>query len=283
MNDVNDKSNKPAYNLSEFEMPAQRPGGPGDRLFASLRRRIKPQDDPMRSDKVQSEGTQMVTDGRQPTERLAGELPLDTSLAPEVLLERLRMNALMAHQHAVGRGDALVEILRRTIAQMEKTHNRIQNMSTALFVAGMVMIAAGIYGAVFGGQGQGVWAALLGGVGGVTAVVATFYTTPVEKISDSITDLVKLETAFLGYIRVIGELDSAFQMQYLDILAGSRQLSLDSVINDTTGQMKEIMEHTMMLIDKYLGGDNKAMEALKEQAGAMDKRLQALEGKETSG
>lgn len=222
----------------------------------------------------------MATDGRGSSDRLAGELPLDPSLPPEVLLERLRMNALMAHQHAVGRGDALVEILRRTIAQVEKTHNRIQNMSTALFVAGLVMIAAGIFGVVFGGQGGEVWAALLGGAGGVTAVVATFYTAPVEKISDSITDLVKLETAFLGYIRVIGELDSAFQMQYLDILTGSRELTLDNVVNDTTGQMKEIMEHTLMLIDKYLGGDNKAMEALKEQAEGMDKRLQALEGKE---
>lgn len=221
----------------------------------------------------------MANDGKTSAERLAGELPLDPSLSPDVLLERLRMNALMAHQHAVGRGDALVEILRRTIAQMEKTHNRIQNMSTALFIAGLVMIAAGVAGVLFGGQGGEVWAALLGGAGGVTAVVATFYTTPVEKISDSITDLVKLETAFLGYIRVIGELDSAFQMQYLDILAGSRQLSLDNVVNDTTTQMKEIMSHTMELIDKYLSGDNKAMEELKAQAEDMEKRLKSLEGK----
>jgi hypothetical protein len=212
-------------------------------------------------------------------ERLAGELPLDPNLPPDQLLERLRMNALMAHQHSVGRGDTLVDILRDTIQQMEKANNRTQNMSIALFVSGLVLIAAAVYFALFAGQGMSAWAALMGGAGGLTALVATFYTAPLQKISASIKTLVKLETAFLGYIRVIGELDSAFQMQYLDILAGSRKLTLDQVINDTTSQMKEIMQLTMELIDKYVGDDAEALSALQKQTEEMEKRLKVLEGK----
>ncbi|HSG25245.1 MAG TPA: hypothetical protein VLA32_03945 [Anaerolineales bacterium] len=178
-------------------------------------------------------------------------LPLDPTLSRETLLENLKINALSAHQKSVGRGDELVSILRNTIEQVEKTHNRVQNMSTILFVTGLLMIAAGIYGVVFGSQGQEIWSALLGGTGGVAAVVATFYTSPIEKISASIINLVKLETAFLGYIRVIGELDSAFQLRYLDILSGENE-NFELVVTQTTDQVKDIMKETIRLIDRYV-------------------------------
>lgn len=178
-------------------------------------------------------------------------LPLDPELDREELLQNLKINALSAHQTSVGRGDELVSILRKTIEQVEKTHNRVQNMSTILFITGLVMIATGIYGIVFGGEGQEIWSALLGGTGGVAAVVATFYSSPIEKISASIINLVKLETAFLGYIRVIGELDSAFQLRYLDILSGDSS-SFEIVVNQTTDQVKDIMKETIRLIDRYV-------------------------------
>ena len=194
----------------------------------------------------------MAKDTKPQSEWDSGLLPLDPDLPPEELLRNLRINALSAHQQSVGRGDELVLILRQTIQQVEKTHNRVQNMSTILFGVGLVMIAAGVYGVVFGDQGQEIWAALLGGTGGVAAVVATFYSAPIEKISASITNLVKLEIAFLGYIRVIGELDSAFQLRYLDILSGDKKESFELVVSQTTSKMKDIMTETIKLIDQYV-------------------------------
>ena len=117
----------------------------------------------------------------------------------------------------------------------------------------------------------------MGGAGGIAAIVATFYTTPVDKMAESISDLVKLEAAFLGYIRVIGEVDSAFQMQYLDILAGSDNVSLDQVINDTTSQMKDMMEHTLQLIDKYVVGSGHLFEELQEQSSELKSRMDKFE------
>ena len=195
---------------------------------------------------------------------------------PDDPLFKLRTAALEAHQRSVGRGDELVEILKRTIEQMEKSHNRVQNLSTVLFAAGLVMLAVGIYLVVAGRSDWG--GAILGGAGGLTALAATFWTAPLEKVSDSICDLVKLEAAFLGYIRVIGELDSAFQMQYLDILAGKSNLTLDRVINETTSQMKTIMEHTLSSIDKYVVGQGRALSELSKAVAESDRRLKALEG-----
>jgi hypothetical protein len=203
-------------------------------------------------------------------------LPLDPGMAPDELLQNLRMNALLAHQHSVGRGDELVQILKRTIGQMEKTHSRVQNMSTILFGAGLIIMAVAVGLIAFGGSGQEIWATLLGGTGGVATLVATFWTTPSEKLSDSISDLVKLEAAFLGYIRVIGEVDSAFQMQYLDILAGKGD-SLANVINQATKQMRDIMELTLELIDKYVVGQGQTLSELQKQLEEMEKRLKALE------
>ncbi len=216
---------------------------------------------------------------RKPSEaqgEFSGLLPLNLEMSPEDLLRNLRMNALLAHQHSVGRGDELVQILKRTIGQMEKTHSRVQNMSTILFGAGLIIMAVAVGLIAFGGSGQEIWAALLGGTGGVASLVATFWTAPSEKLSDSISDLVKLEAAFLGYIRVIGEVDSAFQMQYLDILAG-QDGSLSNVINDTMGLMKGIMELTLQLIDKHVVGQNHALSELQKQLDEMEKRLKALE------
>jgi hypothetical protein len=203
-------------------------------------------------------------------------LPLEPGMAREELLDRLRMNALLAHQYSVGRGDELVQILKRTIGQMEKTHSRVQNMSTILFGAGLVVLAAGVGLIAFGGRGQEIWAALLGGTGGLASLVATFWTAPSERLSDSISDLVKLEAAFLGYIRVIGEVDSAFQMQYLDILAG-QDGSLNNVINDTTTLMRSITDDTLQLIDRYVAGQGNALNALQKQLEEMKERLATLE------
>ena len=206
----------------------------------------------------------MAKNTKQQKEWMPGLLPLNPDLPREELLENLRINALSAHQQSVGRGDQLILILRQTIQQVERTHNRVQNMSTILFGAGLVMIAAGIYGIVFGEQGQGIWAALLGGTGGVAALVATFYSAPIEKISASITNMVKLETAFLGYIRVVGELDSAFQLRYLDILSGEDE-SFELVVNQTTENMKGIMQETIKLIDQYVTVQGDIPEKSKEK------------------
>ena len=201
-------------------------------------------------------------------------LPLEPEMPRDELLSNLRMNALLSHQISMGRGDELVQLLKRAITQMEKTHGRIQNMSTILFVAGLVLLATGVAMIAFGGSGQEVWAVLMGTTGGVTALAATFWTAPLDKMAESINDLVKLEVAFLGYIRVVGEIDSAFQMQYLDNLANENATPIDNVLNDTTAQMQKIMEHTLQLIDKHVVGQGKALSELQESVADMTEQFE---------
>ena len=90
-------------------------------------------------------------------------------------------------------------------------------MSTIFFVFGLLIIATGICVALFGDVGGEVWGSMFG-LGGITSAVSLFYTGPLNRIAQSVRDLVQLETAFLGYIRVIGEIDSAFQWNYLKLM-----------------------------------------------------------------
>lgn len=211
-------------------------------------------------------------------------LPLTPDMTPEQMLMTLRVNALKSHQVSMGRGDELVEILKRAVEQVERTHGRIQNLSTVLFVTGLAVLGFGLYQFGWGGEGGEVWGGLgLGAGGGIAALAATFWTAPLEKMSESVSDLVKLEAAFLGYIRVIGELDSAFQMQYLqtldkDVLGkGAGGIPLDQVMVTTSAQVKDMMRHTLESIDAFVAGPGSTMKALKAKAADFEEKLKKLE------
>jgi len=103
-------------------------------------------------------------------------LPIEPEMAPDEAMRRLQINALAAHQHSMGRGDQLVQMLQRTIAQVERTHNRVQYMSSALFFSGLVVLAAALV-AVLAGRDD-VWPAVLGTTGGISALAAFFWTAP---------------------------------------------------------------------------------------------------------
>ena len=194
-------------------------------------------------------------------------------------LEHLRLNALAVHQRSMGRGDELVQILQRTIAQVERTHNRIQTMNTVLFVTGIGVLIAGVTMVLTGRED--VWPPLLGAVGGISALAAVFWTAPLDKVSASVNDLVKLETAFLGYIRVIGEIDSGFQMQYLDIVQGNGNTgTLSQAIRDTTAQMKDLMRTTVELIDERISSPSSE---LRGELDSLRAKVQELENRSPQG
>lgn len=215
----------------------------------------------------------------------AGLLAIDPGLSPEEALKRLQINALAVHQRSMGRGDELIRILSETVQQLQRTHARVETISTILFAAGLIVFAVGV-GAVVAGR-EAVWATVIGGLGGVAAFAAVFWTGPIERISTSVADLVKLETAFLGYIRVIGEIDSFFQMQYLDILAdvgnGAGRTSLAQAIQNTTTQMTNIMTTTVSLIDAHLSVPSESLSELRKQIEDASGRLGKLEAAAAGG
>lgn len=179
----------------------------------------------------------------------------------------LQIAAIREHQIALGRGDTLVQLLLRTVHQLELATKRVQYMSLILFVAGLCVLAAGVYVSFFTNDRDG-WSVLLAGTGGIASVVAVFWTAPVEKITNSVTTLVKLETIFLGYIRVVGEVDSSFQMQYLHQLrtgafaetnpgyVGFSSAALAKAVEQATSQVQAVMEQSVRLLSADPASDH---------------------------
>ena len=195
------------------------------------------------------------------------------------LIKGLQAKAISAHQDSVGRGNQLVKLLLDAVTQLKGTHSRIQNMSAAFFILGIVIMGLGVFMALFGSAGKEVWGTILGAGGGLGAAVTMFYTGPLTKISNSVTNLIKLETAFLGYIRVVGEVDSAFQWQYLERLSGSQNVNIATIADATTRQMKEMMTHTMSLIDQYVAEETPSMTDLKRKLDEASAEIAALKAK----
>lgn len=199
-----------------------------------------------------------------------GDLSIDESV------DRLRINAIEAHQRSIGRGDALVVILERTIKQVERTHRRVLAMSGILFLTGIGVLVGGVAGVLAGRNSS--LSATLGALGGLSALAAVFWTAPLDRIAASVTDLVKLEAAFLGYIRVIGEIDSFFQMQYLDILRNPNgaHATLGQTIQNTTTQMCTMMKTTIELIDERVALPSNSVSAIRNELQALTKRVDAI-------
>lgn len=221
----------------------------------------------------------MVNGAPEENVRPVGLLAIESTMSPDEALGRLQINALAVHQRSMGRGDELIRILSETVRQLQRTHARVETISTILFAAGLLSFAVGV-GAVVAGRNE-VWGTLIGGLGGTAAFAAVFWTGPVERISTSVADLVKLETAFLGYIRVIGEIDSFFQMQYLDIISetgnGAGKTSLAQAIQNTTTQMQNIMSTTVTLIDDHMSLSSDSLAELRKTLDETRERLRKLE------
>ena len=77
----------------------------------------------------------------------------------------------------------------------------------------------------------------------------------------------------MGYIRVVGELDSAFQWQYLERLAGRTAIDISLISQSTTTSMKDIMSHTVQLIDQHVADETPSVMDLKQRMKEMGEQL----------
>lgn len=188
----------------------------------------------------------------------------------------LRTNAIMAHQISVGEGNKLIQLLERALKHMETTHKWLQYMNVMLFFIGLAVIVAGIV-LVFQGS-EVIDGLILSGGGGAVSLVTIFINAPMKRISTGITNLIQLETAFLGFIRAIGEVDSAFQWRYIETLFGKSKGRLDVNIDDTKGFMVDIVSTTMKLIDQYVGSV-KISEKSQQELKTVMQRINELEKK----
>lgn len=131
-------------------------------------------------------------------------------------------------------------------------------MHAGIFLLGIAMFAGTIFyylGTTTGATGQvdplSVPEALFGAAGGLAATyLGLFYKNPVDNIGNSVTRLVKVNVAFLGFMRQINQVDATFKQLFLD----SPGFSLDQMA-ETVNQIRTVVDQSLEKIQAYLTGD----------------------------
>lgn len=87
------------------------------------------------------------------------------------------------------------------------------------------------------------------GVAGGTAgvILGLFYKSPVNNIGKSVTRLVKINVAFLGYMRQINQIDATFKQLFLDMSAFSL-----AEMQETVNQIRVVVDQSLLNIQNYL-------------------------------
>lgn len=132
-------------------------------------------------------------------------------------------------------------------------------MHTGVFLLGIGLFAGSIlyYFGTSATSPEGVLSvpeALLGAGGGLVATyLGLFYKNPVDNIGSSVTSLVKVNVAFLGFMRQINQVDATFKQLFLD----TSGFSLDQM-KETVDQVRTVVDESLEKIQTYLAVDASA-------------------------
>ncbi len=143
--------------------------------------------------------------------------------------------------------DQGLRIFTETVDQAKKGFTVSLLMSGTIFIVGVILLGVSIYIMIqpeptlsqqFFGVG--------GGIAGLTSILAMFYKGPMDRIEQSVANLVQTEIAFLGYIRQVTQINAMFEREYL----GNEEFKL-AELKEILEYTNETMEKTMPLVSKY--------------------------------
>jgi HEAT repeat protein len=124
-------------------------------------------------------------------------------------------------------------------------------MHGVIFGLGVLVLLASLYVAFNSGfetfeRYVGVGAA----AGSLGTLLLLFYKDPLANIRDSVTNLVKVNVVFLGYVRQINQIDATFKQMFLAAAGfGIDQMKL------TVAQIQDSVRTTLEEVEGYLGGE----------------------------
>ncbi len=122
-------------------------------------------------------------------------------------------------------------------------------MHGVIFGLGVVVLLASLYVAFNSGfETFERWVGVGAAAGSLGTLLLLFYKDPLANIRDSVTNLVKVNVVFLGYVRQINQIDATFKQLFLGAAGfGVEQMKL------TVEQIQDSVRQTMDEVEGYLG------------------------------
>jgi hypothetical protein len=158
-------------------------------------------------------------------------------------LQAQRAKAMETYTRLLGDADEkIMDQFRALMSQARRAFQVSMWMHGSIFFLGAVVLAVSLWMLV--GQGSEVFERFIGAggaVGSLGTLLLLFYKDPVKNISHSVTNLVKVNVVFSGYVRQINQIDATFKQLFL-AAAGFGLSEMKETVELIQTSVKETME-----------------------------------------
>jgi len=134
----------------------------------------------------------------------------------------------------------------RRMADVQQAYHTSLWMHRIIFGIGVLILAASLVMAAAQGLDslQG-WVGVGGAASGLGTLLLVFYASPLKNIDRSVSQLIKIDVIFLGYIRQLNQIDATFKQLFLATMSfGTDQME------KTVGEIRTTVDRTMNEIQK---------------------------------
>jgi hypothetical protein len=159
------------------------------------------------------------------------------------ILQRQRDEALKAYSDILKNADdQITQQFEGLIEQARSAFSMTMWMHAVIFGLGVIVLSISLYVAMAQGfetfeRFVGVGAAM----GSLTMLLTLFYRDPLKNIRESVSNLLKVNVVFLGYIRQINQIDASFKQLFLSA-GGFRTAEMKQTVEQIQDSVKETME-----------------------------------------
>lgn len=140
--------------------------------------------------------------------------------------------------------DDASEILKGAVDEAKKTLRLLQWLNVVVFIAGMVILVGGLYVSITNENAR--VAGALVGVGGFAGVIGLLINDPLNRIQNSLSNLVQLEAAFTSFIWELNLNSTYIQSQYV-----AEGILREEDVAEALSRMEGAMDFAMSQVATY--------------------------------
>jgi HEAT repeat protein len=159
------------------------------------------------------------------------------------VLQRQREEALKAYSDILkSSDDQIMTQFEGLIKQARLAFSMTMWMHGVIFGLGVIVLSISLYVAM--AQGFATFERFVGigtAAGSLTMLLALFYRGPLKNIGESVSNLLKVNVVFIGYMRQINQIDASFKQLFLSA-GGFGTVDMKQTVDQIQDSVKETME-----------------------------------------
>jgi len=141
-------------------------------------------------------------------------------------------------------GDQAAKILKGAVKEAKRTLGLLQWLNVIVFIAGMIILVGGLYVSITNENAR--VAGALAGIGGFAGVIGLLINDPLNRIQNSLSNLVQLEAAFTSFIWELNLNSTYIQSQYV-----AEGILREEDVSRTLARIEGAMDFTMSQVATY--------------------------------